>query len=106
MAQPDLWSTFPVWSSRRAVEFELREDQFFPMGDNSPESLDARCWAGTKRDPFGLPKRFEQDAYLWANADYVPRDLLVGKALVVFWPHYWKSPLPFWPNFKRMQLIR
>jgi signal peptidase I len=106
MKQPELWSAFPGWSARRTVEFDLQEDQFFPMGDNSPESLDARCWAGTKRDAFGLPDRFEEEAYRWADADYVPRDLLVGKALVVFWPHYWRSPIPYWPNFKRFILIR
>ena len=105
MAQPERWSTFAGWLARRSVEFELREDQFFPMGDNSPESLDARCWAGSKRIR-RLPDRFEQQAYKWSDASYVPRDLLVGKALVVFWPHYWNSPVPFWPNFKRMQLIR
>ena len=106
MTEPDLWSTFPAWNSRRTVEFDLQEDQFFPMGDNSPESLDARCWAGTKIEPFGLPERFEDDAYRGPMPSFVPRDLLVGKALVVFWPHYWKSPIPFWPNFKRMKLIR
>jgi signal peptidase I len=106
LAQPEKWSSFPAWSARRKVEFDLAEDQFFPMGDNSPESLDARCWARTRVDPFGLPERFEDDAYRWSEASYVPRDLLVGKALVVFWPHYWKSPVPFWPNFKRMKLIR
>ena len=106
MTQPQKWCDDPTWDGRRSVEFELAEDQFFPMGDNSPESLDARCWAGTRRDPFGLPDRFEDDAYTWADAAYVPRDLLVGKALIVFWPHYWNSPIPFWPNFKRIQLIR
>ena len=71
------------------------------MGDNSPESLDARCWAGTKLRP-GMTA--EADA--WARADYVPRDLLVGKALLVFWPHSWNAPVPFTPNFRRMKLIR
>ena len=85
--------------------FVLQEDQFFPMGDNSPESLDARCWAGTKRQQ-QLPRGVNQDAWRWSDDSYVPRDLLVGKALVVFWPHSWNSPIPFLPNFKRMKLIR
>ncbi|TWU23160.1 Signal peptidase I [Novipirellula galeiformis] len=101
MAQPELWSDFTGWQARRSVSFELEQDQFFPMGDNSPESLDARAWAGTKLRP-GMTK--EADA--WARADYVPRDLLVGKALLVFWPHSWNSPVPFTPNFRRMKLIR
>ena len=48
MAEPAIWERFPLWTTRRAVSFRLEKDQFFPMGDNSPESLDARCWAGTR----------------------------------------------------------
>lgn len=102
---PDQWADFPGWQTRRTVSFELDDDQFFPMGDNSPESLDARCWAGSKRQ-INLPRRINEDAWKWWDKSYVPRDLLVGKALVVFWPHSWNSPIPFTPNFKRMQLIR
>ncbi|KAA5546043.1 signal peptidase I [Roseiconus nitratireducens] len=105
LATPDLWDDFPLWQTRRKVSFELHEDQFFPMGDNSPESLDARCWAGTKRIA-RLPERFRDQAYAFADASYVPRDLLVGKALVVFWPHPWNEPVPFYPNFSRFRLIR
>ena len=112
LADPASWNSFRGWSARRTVEFELRsfpgepgKDQFFPMGDNSPESLDARCWAGTKRQ-IPLPRGVNQDAWFWSDDSFVPRDLLVGKALVVFWPHSWNSPVPFLPNFKRMKLIR
>ena len=101
MGQPETWDEFVGWQTRRSVSFELEEDQFFPMGDNSPESLDARCWAGTKLR-FGMPEGADR----WARADYVPRDLLVGKALLVFWPHSWNSPIPYTPNFRRMKLIR
>ncbi len=101
---PQLWEEFG-WEARRTVQFELQENQFFPMGDNSPESLDARCWAGTKI-PRNLPRGVNKEAYTWTDASYVPRDLLVGKALVVFWPHSWNSPIPFTPNVKRMKLIR
>ena len=105
LADPATWNTFPGWSARRTVEFELGEDQFFPMGDNSPESLDARCWAGTKTQ-FPLPRGVNEEAWKWSDESYVPRDLLVGKALVVFWPHSWNSPVPFLPNFDQMNLIR
>ncbi|MBL8890499.1 MAG: signal peptidase I [Planctomycetaceae bacterium] len=68
------------WDS---AAFQLLEDQFFPMGDNSPQSEDARKW----------------------NArNYVERRFLIGRALMVYWPHTWNSP-PFWPNFNRMRLI-
>ena len=105
LADPATWNTFPGWSARRTVEFELGEDQFFPMGDNSPESLDARCWAGTKPQR-PLPRGVNEEAWRWSDDSYVPRDLLVGKALVVFWPHSWNSPVPFLPNFEQMKLIR
>jgi signal peptidase I len=105
MARPELWAEYPIWKARRKVTFRLDEDQFFPMGDNSPESLDARCWAGAKAFG-GLPARFQEQAYRFADASYVPRDLLVGKALLVFWPHPWNTPVPFTPNFDRFRLIR
>ena len=104
-AMPEKWADFLGWQTRRTVSFELGEDQFFPMGDNSPESLDARCWAGSKRQII-MPRRVNEDAWQWWDKSYVPRDLLVGKALVVFWPHSWNSPIPFTPNVKRMKLIR
>ena len=65
--------------------FELLDDQFFALGDNSPASSDARGWVGHH---------------------YVERENLVGKALFVYWPHSWWSPIPFLPNFKRMGFIR
>lgn len=102
---PDLWNDFRGWSARRTVTFELNDDQYFPMGDNSPESLDARCWAGTKQR-IPLPRGVNRDAWIWSDKSYVPRDLLVGKAVVVFWPHSWNSPVTFMPNVKRIKLIR
>ncbi|TWU04230.1 signal peptidase I [Stieleria varia] len=105
MSQPETWDQIDVWKSRRSIAFDLQADQFFPMGDNSPESLDARLWANAKRVG-GLPDRYREKAYTFSEAEYVPRDLLVGKALAVFWPHHWRSPLPITPNFKRMRLIR
>lgn len=102
MADRDQWDRFAGWKSRRTVTFELDEDQFFPMGDNSPESKDARCWV----DEFNRFHSPDPDAYLWADVNYVPRDLLVGKAIMVFWPHPWNEPVPFTPNFKRIGLIR
>ena len=102
IAEPSLWQSLRLWEARRSVQFVLDEDQFFPMGDNSPESQDARCWVEHLPSQAGV----DPDAYKFANANYVPRDLLVGKALMVFWPHYWNDPVPFTPNISRMRLIR
>jgi signal peptidase I len=99
------WDRFAGWNARRTVSFNLDEDQFFPMGDNSPESKDARCWVDPP-DRFGVPSSPDPHAYDWADKNYVPRDLLVGKAIMVFWPHTWNEPFPITPNFKRIGLIR
>lgn len=65
--------------------FELGDDQFLPMGDNSPSSLDGRVWGGPKN---------------------VERDMLIGRALFIYWPHALNSPVPYFPNFEKMKFIR
>ena len=84
-SRPELWETSQVFRGRRAIHFKLEEDQFFPMGDNSPQSYDGRSWIG---------------------GNFVERRLLIGKALAVFWPHTLRRPVPFFPNFRRMRWIR
>jgi signal peptidase I len=103
--EPEMWNDFAGWQSRRTVGFNLRDAQYFPMGDNSPESQDARCWVDP-RTQFLRTRAVDPDAYAWADKNYVPRDLLVGKALMVFWPHTWNEPFFITPNFKRIGLIR
>jgi signal peptidase I len=73
------------------VDFPLKADQFFVLGDNSAKSKDAR---------------------LWGPDHFVPRDLLIGKAMFIYWPHSWDRlpyvdvPFPYFPNFSRMGLVR
>jgi signal peptidase I len=80
------------------LEFALEADQFFVLGDNSAASKDGR---------------------LWLECHHVDRDLLIGKAMAIFWPHAvpasWSVPvkiggselrLPSWPNFERMRFVR
>ena len=93
-----------VWSSPEVIDFFERKkgrtepmfklergatsdkDQFLPMGDNSPKSLDGRVWAGPK---------------------FVERDMLIGRAMLVYWPHMKKVPyIKYFPNFERMGFIR
>jgi len=74
------------------VDFDLEEDQFFVLGDNSAFSKDSRLWGHDNH--------------------YVPRELLIGKALFIYWPHsydripYLDIPFPFFPNFKDMGFVR
>jgi signal peptidase I len=86
------------FDERRAVDFNTGPDQFIALGDNSPFSLDSRLWRG---------------------GPFVDRSLLIGKAVFIYWPHYWpwkysvaipfrgeEFRFPFWPNFRRMGFVR
>ena len=83
---------------RERLEFPLEAGQFFVLGDNSAASKDSR---------------------MWLTGHHVDRELLIGRALVIFWPHAvpasWSVPvkigglelrLPSWPNFARMGFVR
>lgn len=94
---PSTWETTDLFKSRRELLWETKADQFYPLGDNSPASQDARSWAN---DPRGVNGEF------FTAPKYVERDLLIGKALVIYWPHAWNRPVPFTPNVQRMGIIR
>ena len=104
LCDPQAWESFN-WASRRNLSFELNDDQYFPMGDNSPGSLDARMWAGTKPSA-DAPPSLIADAQQWRDDHFVTRNLLVGRAVAIFWPHSWNRPVPYTPNWRRMGLIR
>ena len=77
---------------RLALDRKLLPDQFFVLGDNSPASSDAR---------------------LWTSQHFVQRDLLIGKALFIYWPHPLNLYIPFTnigigivPNVPAMGFIR
>jgi signal peptidase I len=84
-AHPEWWSKTSLFGMRGERVYALADDHYFPMGDNSAQSLDARAWD---------------------DHNYVEQRFMLGKALLVFWPHYWNRPIPFFPNFSRMGLIR
>jgi signal peptidase I len=74
-------------------------DEFFVLGDNSPNSLDGRLWetqAPTLREGYHMGT--------------VPRYNMIGKAFFVYWPGGYRLPfypsLPLAPNVGRMRLIR
>ncbi len=91
LSDPQYWNVF---ATLREVEFSLDEDQFLALGDNSAKSSDSRFWEG---------ERFEY---------FVSRELLIGKALFIYWPHTWhRIPyknifFPFFPNYARMGFVR
>ena len=72
----------------RAIEgspFTLNPDEFFVLGDNSPNSEDGRWWD----QPDVASRGFSPP-----RAGVVPRDYLVGKALFVYWPSGFAFPWP------------
>lgn len=105
---PEDWKTAALFDRMRgqrdedAVEFRLEDmeddskDQFFPMGDNSPQSHDGRLWSNAR--------------------NYVERQFLIGEAVLIYYPHPWHAKLPgekfrtvpliFYPKFSRMGIIR
>ncbi len=89
LANPRLWG---IIRRRRTVEFPLTKDQFFVMGDNSPQSSDARLWnrefVGQTRKPGG---------------NYLERHLLIGRAISVVWPHTWKWVIPGFTDMRRIE---
>ena len=95
MSEPKDWDAF---ERRNEVQFSLAEDQFLVLGDNGACSRDSRLW--------------ENSGFEF----YVKRELLIGKAIFVYWPHSWdempipftdaKIPFPFFPNFEKMRLVR
>lgn len=93
LLKPEQWNTESYLRSRIAVDFELGEDEFFPLGDNSPYSQDARSWPSSGMNRTTPP-------------NLVRRDLLIGKAMMVYWPHTWNRPIKFWPNLGQIRRIR
>ena len=86
----------------RATEgnpFKLDKDQFFMLGDNSPNSADSRWWP---RPGIGNNKTLYRQGI-------VPREYLVGKALFVYWPNgfklFGKDPLGMIPNIGKIRFI-
>jgi signal peptidase I len=99
MSTPELWQA--LFSARQPLQFKLGPDQFVVLGDNSARSKDSRLWGDEGPDP-----DYPAPAYC------VTRDLLIGKALFIYWPHSWDRTsrdgiwFPFFPNFARMGFVR
>ena len=78
----------------------LEKDEFFVLGDNSPNSEDARLW---NKKGMGING---QRVY---REGIVPRDYLVGRALFVYWPSgfrpFARFPFAVIPNVGQMRFI-
>ncbi len=80
--------------------FKLEKDEFFVLGDNSPNSQDSRWW--------DRPGKSNKNISPYPEG-VVPRDYLVGKALFVYWPSGFKPfagfPFGVVPNVGQMRFI-
>jgi signal peptidase I len=87
-----------IFRASEGSPFTLDKDEFFVLGDNSPASLDSRLWT---EPGLGNGRKY--------RVGVVPRDYLVGKAFVVFWPGgqipFKKSPLRLVPYIGGMKII-
>lgn len=101
------WGTTDSPIALRKFDRDRRQfDQFFVLGDNSPQSLDGRGW--TSASP--TLRLFDSDGGDLYQLGTVPRYNLIGKAFFVYWPAGFRVPglpgLPILPNVGRMRLIR
>jgi signal peptidase I len=89
----------PNWASEDNP-ITLGKDEFFVLGDNSPNSEDGRRW---NEEGIGI------DGQRVYRKGIVPRDYLVGKALFVYWPSGFRPfasfPFAAIPNVGQMRFI-
>ena len=88
----------PVNRAGEENPFTLGKDEYFAMGDNSPDSLDSRLWDKEGFGNNGISYRM----------GIVPRDYLVGKAFFVYWPSGFRAgnfKFPFVPNVGKLRFI-
>ena len=82
-------------------------DEFYVLGDNSPQSLDSRAWTAASST---LRLTDEKTGARLYKLGTVPRYNMIGKAMFVYWPAGFRPPklpgLPIMPNVGRMRLIR
>ncbi|NLF30605.1 MAG: hypothetical protein GX591_06930 [Planctomycetes bacterium] len=91
------WGTYANPITLRRFEQRPDYDEFFMLGDNSPQSADSRRWvqaAPTLR----LYDVYDEPLYEYGRPLYrmgtVPRYQLIGKAFFVYWPAGSRVPLP------------
>ena len=84
--------------AREGKPFELKEDEYFVCGDNSPDSYDSRLWVTLGKGNNGQTFR----------EGIVPGDYMIGKAFFLYWGDAYKPSeklLPIIPNLSNIRFI-
>ena len=79
-------------------------DEFFCLGDNSPNSHDGRSWLSAAP----TLRLYDEKGNMTYKLGTVPRYNIIGKAFMVYWPAGYRA-LYGWniiPNFGRIRLIK
>ncbi len=110
------WGCFGRPIVLRKFNDEPELDEFYVLGDNSPQSLDSRLWisAAPSLKLWRKDGRFLHSYARGAEPVYklgtVPRYSMIGKALFVYWPAGFRVPglpqLPIIPNVGEVRVIR
>jgi signal peptidase I len=100
LSQPQRWADSSYFQNAKELLIpesgSLGPDDFLPLGDNSPASFDGRMWAADQK----LRKQ-------GVDKNTVPRRLLIGQAMFVYWPHSWRwGQVPIVPNISQMRMIK
>lgn len=88
----------------RGQPIALADDEFFVLGDNSPQSSDSRFWDAP--DPWIVERMFHPNHP--APEGIVPRRLMIGRAFFVYFPGPFGWGPGTWqliPNFGQMRFI-
>jgi signal peptidase I len=95
----------PIWL-RKYDRSRAELDEFFVLGDNSPQSLDSRGWV--QASP--TLRLYDANGGFLYQLGTVPRYNMIGRAFFVYWPAGFRIPgvprLPLVPNVGKMRLIR
>jgi signal peptidase I len=89
-----------AWASRDNPML-LRNNEYFVMGDNSPQSYDSRLW-------WQRGEHLANRSGIY-RVGTVPADQMIGKAFFVYWPSGYRVlsyGLPVVPNLGEMRWIR
>ncbi len=94
------YADYPAWASRDNPML-LRQNEYFVLGDNSPQSYDSRLWWQMGEHLANRPEPY--------RVGTVPADQMIGQAFFVYWPNGYRIfgyGLPIVPNVGEMRWIR